>query len=39
HYLWSVKIVSPQPVIYALLAAALLTWRYKKFRQWWRAIR
>ncbi|MEH2748178.1 sulfoxide reductase heme-binding subunit YedZ, partial [Klebsiella pneumoniae] len=25
--------------IYALLAAALLTWRYKKFRQWWRAIR
>ncbi|MGA6510060.1 ferric reductase-like transmembrane domain-containing protein, partial [Klebsiella sp. K769] len=39
HYLWSVKIVSPQPVIYALLAAGLLTWRYKKFRQWWRAIR
>ncbi|MDR8316095.1 sulfoxide reductase heme-binding subunit YedZ, partial [Acinetobacter baumannii] len=25
--------------IYALLAAGLLTWRYKKFRQWWRAIR
>ncbi|HFF7259464.1 TPA: sulfoxide reductase heme-binding subunit YedZ, partial [Klebsiella pneumoniae] len=23
----------------ALLAAGLLTWRYKKFRQWWRAIR
>ena len=39
HYLWSVKIVSPQPVIYALLAAGLLTWRYKKFRQWWRSIR
>ncbi|MCP6530901.1 hypothetical protein NL480_29805, partial [Klebsiella pneumoniae] len=39
RYLWSVKIVSPQPVIYALLAAGLLTWRYKKFRQWWRAIR
>lgn len=36
HYLWSVKILSPQPVIYALLALALLIWRYKKFRQWWR---
>ncbi|MDA8477884.1 protein-methionine-sulfoxide reductase heme-binding subunit MsrQ [Citrobacter sp. Awk 4] len=36
HYLWSVKIISPQPIIYALLAFALLTWRYKKFRQWWR---
>ncbi len=23
HYLWSVKIVSPQPVIYALLAGAI----------------
>ncbi|MES3570757.1 protein-methionine-sulfoxide reductase heme-binding subunit MsrQ [Enterobacter hormaechei] len=34
HYLWSVKILSPQPVIYALLALALLAWRYKKFRQW-----
>ena len=36
HYLWSVKILSPQPVIYALLAVLLLAWRYKKFRQWWR---
>jgi len=36
HYLWSVKILSPQPIIYALLALALLIWRYKKFRQWWR---
>ena len=36
HYLWSVKILSPQPIIYALLAVALLAWRYKKFRQWWR---
>ena len=36
HYLWSVKILSPQPVIYAVLAALLLAWRYKKFRQWWR---
>lgn len=33
HYLWSVKILSPQPIIYALLALALLIWRYKKFRQ------
>ena len=39
HYLWSVKILSPQPVLYALAAVALLAWRYKKFRQWWRAIR
>ncbi|ENF6039276.1 protein-methionine-sulfoxide reductase heme-binding subunit MsrQ [Citrobacter amalonaticus] len=36
HYLWSVKIVSPQPIIYALLALLLLACRYKKFRQWWR---
>jgi len=36
HYLWSVKILSPQPIIYALLAVILLAWRYKKFRQWWR---
>ncbi|MEF3109617.1 protein-methionine-sulfoxide reductase heme-binding subunit MsrQ [Raoultella sp. WB_B2P2-3] len=36
HYLWSVKILSPQPLIYAGLAVVLLAWRYKKFRQWWR---
>ncbi|KGB03429.1 ferric reductase like transmembrane component family protein [Enterobacteriaceae bacterium ATCC 29904] len=36
HYLWSVKILSPQPIIYALLALGLLAWRYKKFRQWLR---
>ncbi|MBJ2067124.1 protein-methionine-sulfoxide reductase heme-binding subunit MsrQ [Serratia odorifera] len=36
HYLWSVKALSPQPVIYALLAAVLLALRYKKFRAWWR---
>ncbi|MCS3406900.1 protein-methionine-sulfoxide reductase heme-binding subunit MsrQ [Serratia sp. AKBS12] len=36
HYLWSVKTLSPQPVIYALLAAVLLALRYKKFRAWWR---
>ncbi|WP_380179750.1 protein-methionine-sulfoxide reductase heme-binding subunit MsrQ [Kalamiella sp. sgz302252] len=31
HYLWSVKTFSPQPWIYALIALALLLWRYKKF--------
>ena len=36
HYLWSVKILSPQPIIYVLLALLLLACRYKKFRQWWR---
>ncbi len=36
HYLWSVKTFSPQPWIYALIAAILLVWRYKKFRQWLR---
>lgn len=36
HYLWSVKVLSPQPVIYAAIAAILLALRYKKFRQWLR---
>lgn len=36
HYLWSVKILSPQPILYALAAIVLLAWRYKKFRQWFR---
>ncbi|CAM8011899.1 protein-methionine-sulfoxide reductase heme-binding subunit MsrQ [Atlantibacter hermannii] len=36
HYMWSVKTLSPQPLIYAALAAGLLALRYKKFRQWWR---
>ncbi len=36
HYLWSVKILSPQPIIYAAIAAILLALRYKKFRQWLR---
>lgn len=36
HYLWSVKVLSPQPIIYAMGALLLLAWRYKKFRQWWR---
>ena len=34
HFLWSVKIISPQPVIYAAIAIVLLACRYKKFRQW-----
>jgi len=36
HYLMSVKILSPQPWLYAGAAILLLVWRYKKFRQWWR---
>lgn len=36
HYLWSVKILSPQLMIYGLSALILLALRYKKFRQWWR---
>lgn len=34
HYMWSVKTLSPQPLIYAALTAVLLALRYKKFRQW-----
>ncbi|HCF8212603.1 TPA: sulfoxide reductase heme-binding subunit YedZ, partial [Klebsiella pneumoniae] len=34
HYLWSVKIISPQPILYAGLALLLLALRYKKFRTW-----
>ncbi|BCG07803.1 MULTISPECIES: protein-methionine-sulfoxide reductase heme-binding subunit MsrQ [Buttiauxella] len=34
HYLWSVKVISPQPLLYALGAFILLALRYKKFRQW-----
>ncbi|SFJ82809.1 sulfoxide reductase heme-binding subunit YedZ [Candidatus Pantoea symbiotica] len=33
HYLWSVKVLSPQPVIYAVLAIALLAWRNNKLRK------
>lgn len=36
HYLWSVKVLSPQPLLYAAAAIVLMGWRYKKFRQWWR---
>ena len=34
HFIWSVKIISPLPVIYFVCAIALLACRYKKFRQW-----
>ncbi|KNC14593.1 sulfite oxidase subunit YedZ [Pantoea sp. RIT-PI-b] len=33
HYLWSVKVLSPQPVIYAVLAIGLLACRYNKLRK------
>lgn len=36
HYIWSVKILSPQPLVYAFIASVLLAFRYKKFRQWFR---
>ena len=36
HYLWSVKVISPQPLLYALGAIILLALRYKKFRLWLR---
>ncbi|MFP2506401.1 protein-methionine-sulfoxide reductase heme-binding subunit MsrQ [Buttiauxella gaviniae] len=36
HYLWSVKVISPQPLLYALGAFILLALRYKKFRMWLR---
>ncbi|CNI44842.1 protein-methionine-sulfoxide reductase heme-binding subunit MsrQ [Yersinia pekkanenii] len=36
HYLWSVKTLSPWPIIYAVTAVILLALRYKKFRQWGR---
>ena len=36
HFLWSVKVISPQPLLYALAAFILLALRYKKFRMWLR---
>ncbi|WP_145587918.1 protein-methionine-sulfoxide reductase heme-binding subunit MsrQ [Yersinia aldovae] len=36
HYLWSVKTLSSQPILYAITAIILLALRYKKFRQWCR---
>jgi len=34
HFIWSVKTLSPQPLLYALIALVLLSLRYKKFRSW-----
>lgn len=34
HFIWSVKVLSPQPLLYALVALVLLAFRYKKFRTW-----
>lgn len=34
HFIWSVKVLSPQPLIYAAIAALLLSFRYNKFRRW-----
>jgi len=36
HYLWSVKVISPQQLLYALGAIVLLALRYKKFKLWLR---
>jgi sulfoxide reductase heme-binding subunit YedZ len=36
HFLWSVKVISPQPLLYAFGAFILLALRYKKFRMWLR---
>ncbi len=36
HYLWSVKVLSPQPLLYMLAALVLLALRYRKIRGWWR---
>ncbi|WJV54201.1 protein-methionine-sulfoxide reductase heme-binding subunit MsrQ [Pectobacteriaceae bacterium CE90] len=36
HYLWSVKSLSPQPIIYAFIAVILLLFRYKKLQKWGR---
>ena len=30
HYLWSVKVLSPLPIIYAICFVVLLAFRYKK---------
>ena len=34
HFILSVKILSPQPLLYALAALILLALRYKKFYRW-----
>ncbi|GAB7258776.1 MULTISPECIES: protein-methionine-sulfoxide reductase heme-binding subunit MsrQ [Dickeya] len=34
HYLWSVKSLSPLPIMYASVAFILLLFRYQKLRRW-----
>ncbi|ACZ75158.1 protein-methionine-sulfoxide reductase heme-binding subunit MsrQ [Dickeya parazeae] len=34
HYLWSVKSLSPLPIMYAAVAVILLLFRYQKLRRW-----
>lgn len=34
HYIWSVKVLSPQPLIYAGVIFILLVLRYRKFVNW-----
>ncbi|NKI76186.1 protein-methionine-sulfoxide reductase heme-binding subunit MsrQ [Dickeya sp. CFBP 2040] len=34
HYLWSVKSLSPLPIMYVSVAVILLLFRYKKLRRW-----
>lgn len=36
HYLWSVKSLSPLPIMYAAIAVILLLFRYQKLRRWHR---
>ncbi|UCZ76911.1 protein-methionine-sulfoxide reductase heme-binding subunit MsrQ [Dickeya zeae] len=36
HYLWSVKSLSPLPIMYAAVAVILLLFRYQKLRRWHR---
>ncbi|AFJ45468.1 protein-methionine-sulfoxide reductase heme-binding subunit MsrQ [Shimwellia blattae] len=35
HYLWSVKVISPQPLLYGLGALLLLGLRYRKLTRLW----
>ncbi|EKC2495559.1 protein-methionine-sulfoxide reductase heme-binding subunit MsrQ [Salmonella enterica] len=40
HYLWSVKVLSPPPIIYAACFIVLLAFRYKKFlrKTWYKGV-
>jgi len=39
HYIWSVKSVTPQPILYILFSLLLLSLRKYKLQQWWRSKR